>query len=157
MTPAFTELDRAGRATRVAVDAVLEVVGLALNARSEGRLIHPDELLLLAQEANDASRRANRLLTAAGAGGAGGCGAPGMSRVAPIPLEFLDTSETRRLLYLLEQAQEVAERIDAQRGRSLGQEIELLPGESRGTDLAESISEIALRMRTEVHGPRGRE
>lgn len=35
--------------------------------------------------------------------------------------------------------------------------VNLLPGEARGTDLAEAISEIALRVRTEVHGPRGRE
>jgi hypothetical protein len=77
--------------------------------------------------------------------------------VAPISLEMLDTPDTRELLILLSRAQEVAERVDAARGRSLGANIRLVPGESRGTDLAESISEIALRVRTEVHGPKGRE
>ena len=51
----------------------------------------------------------------------------------------------------------MAERIDAARGRSLGGGVPLLPGEARGTDLAEALSETALRVRTEVHGPRGSE
>lgn len=51
-----------------------------------------------------------------------------------------------------------AERVDAQRGRSMGPDYEPLPGESRGTDLAESISILRLRVQTEVHGPQtGRE
>jgi hypothetical protein len=36
-------------------------------------------------------------------------------------------------------------------------DVPLLPGESRGTDLAETTSEIALRVRTEMHGLKGRE
>jgi hypothetical protein len=76
---------------------------------------------------------------------------------SPIPLETLDTPDTRALLDLLEKAQAVAERIDASRGRCLSPDIPLLPGESRGTDLAETISEIALRVRIEVQGPKGRE
>jgi len=81
----------------------------------------------------------------------------GPDRFALSSLVTLDTPEARRLLLLLERARAAAELVDAQRGRSLGEEIELLPGESRGTDLSESISEIALRVRTEVHGPKGRE
>ena len=46
---------------------------------------------------------------------------------------------------LLEQAQAVAANIP------------LAPGEARGTDFAESISEIALRVRVDVHGPQGRD
>ena len=47
--------------------------------------------------------------------------------------------------------------VDAQRGRTVGEDVPLQPEESRGTDLAESISEIVLRVRIEVNGPQGRE
>jgi hypothetical protein len=42
-------------------------------------------------------------------------------------------------------------------GRTVGEDVTLPLRQSRGTDLAESISEIALRVRVEVNGPRGRE
>jgi len=74
-----------------------------------------------------------------------------------IPLHTLDTDDTRRLLSLLEQAQEVAERIDAARGRALSESVSSQPGESRGLDLAESLSYLTLRVRTEVYGPKGLE
>jgi hypothetical protein len=102
-------------------------------------------------DAYEKSRRLYRLLLAAAPPDIEVADTP----AAAIPLEQLDTPDTRHLLSLLEKAQEVAERIDAARGRSLGENIELLPGESKGTDLAEAISEIALRVRTEVHGPAG--
>jgi hypothetical protein len=72
-------------------------------------------------------------------------------------LVALDTPASRRLLALLMETLEAAEQVDWERGRALDESVPLLPGESRGTDLAESISEIALRVRTEVHGPQGRE
>jgi hypothetical protein len=72
-------------------------------------------------------------------------------------LADMDTPAARRLLSLLEEAQAAAELVDAERGRTVGEDVPLQPGESRGTDLAEAISEIALRVRTEVHGPQGRE
>jgi hypothetical protein len=72
-------------------------------------------------------------------------------------LVTLDTPASRRLLALLMETLEAAEQVDWERGRALDESVPLLPGESRGTDLAESISEIALRVRTEVHGPPGRE
>jgi hypothetical protein len=75
-----------------------------------------------------------------------------LSSLAP-----LDTPAARRLLALLEETLEAAEQVDFERGRALTEDIPLLPGESRGTDLAESISEIALRVRVEVNGPKGRE
>jgi hypothetical protein len=146
------DLDHAARNASVAVDAALDVVGALLDAQVQGRTVHPDELLPIAREANTAIQRAYRNLLALGAREA-----DGMPRAQPVPLDLLDTPDTRHLLYLLEKAQEVAERIDAVRGRSLGEDVPLLPGESAGTDLAESISEIALRVRTEVHGPKGRE
>jgi hypothetical protein len=77
--------------------------------------------------------------------------------VRPIDLMQLDTPDTRKLLGLLEEAQTVAERIDAARGRALPEGIPLQAGESRGTDLAESISYLALRVRGEVCGPQGRD
>jgi hypothetical protein len=76
---------------------------------------------------------------------------------APIPEHLLDTPDTRELLGLLERARVVAERIDAARGFSMEAELKLPAHQSHGNDLAESISEIALRVRTEVHGPVGRE
>ena len=73
-------------------------------------------------------------------------------------LTALDTPESRELLAALERAQDLAERVDAQRGRCLPGNIPLQPGESRGTDLAESISELCLRLRVQIHGPQtGRE
>jgi len=50
-------------------------------------------------------------------------------------------AERLRLLYLLEQAQAVADRID----------------DEGGLDHAQVISELVLRVRTEVHRPKGRE
>jgi hypothetical protein len=75
----------------------------------------------------------------------------------PLSIDQLDTSDTRLLLRLLEQAQEVAERVDASRGRVLPPYVPLQPGESQGTDLAEAISYLRLRVSLEVHGPAGRE
>lgn len=72
-------------------------------------------------------------------------------------LATLDTPEARQLLALLEAAQAVAERVDAQRGHCVPADTPLLPGESRGTDLAESLSLLTLRVRREVEGARGRE
>jgi hypothetical protein len=117
----------------------------------DGRTMEAEEQL---RSADREVQRVVSLLVEVGAASPHGGAAP---PAAPIPLEQLDTPDTRHLLYLLEKAQEVAERIDAARGRALGESIELLPGESKGTDLAETISEIALRVRTEVHGPAGRE
>jgi hypothetical protein len=73
-------------------------------------------------------------------------------------LDMLNTPDVRALLILLEIAQNCAEHVDAQRGRCLPENIPLLPGESRGTDLAETISEIRQRVQMQIHGPRrGRE
>jgi len=69
-----------------------------------------------------------------------------------ILLALLNTPNIHKLLATLERAQQIAERIDAQRGRTVGDTIPLQPGESAGTDLAESISILALRVRQEVRG-----
>jgi hypothetical protein len=70
-------------------------------------------------------------------------------------LDMLDTPDARILLRILELAQRCAEHVDGQRGRCLSEDIPLLPGEPRGTDLAETISEIRQRVRMEVYGPIG--
>ena len=67
-----------------------------------------------------------------------------------------DAGELAELLGLLERAQVVAERIDAARGRTVGASVTLLPGESRGTDLAEAVSELAQTVRVQLP-PSGRD
>lgn len=86
--------------------------------------------------------------------------AAGMA-VAPspveIPLHQLNTQDTRDLLYMLECCQQIAERVDHQRGRVLPGGVPLAAGESRGTDLAEAVSLLVARLSREVYGPKGRE
>jgi hypothetical protein len=72
-------------------------------------------------------------------------------------LAALDTPQARALLAGLRELLPLAEVVDAQRGRSVGEEVPLQPDESRGTDLAETISEMVLRLRRECEGARGRE
>jgi hypothetical protein len=72
-------------------------------------------------------------------------------------LAMLDTPEARELLAALAKVQALAEVVDAQRGRALPPDLPLQAGESRGTDYAETISMMAARLRTEIHGPAGRE
>ena len=67
-------------------------------------------------------------------------------------LSTIGGDDLRELLGLLERAQAVAERIDSARGFTVGDSIPLQPGESRGTDLAESVSILALRVRQEARG-----
>jgi len=69
----------------------------------------------------------------------------------------LDTPNARALLEALERAQELAELVDAERGHSLPEHIPLQPGESRGCDIAEELSYINLRLRSEIHPRRGRD
>jgi hypothetical protein len=103
--------------------------------------------------ANDHGQRAARLLHAAGVSVP-----PAMPHEgADIPLDQLDTHDARELLATLRQALVIAERVDGARGRSFPDDTPLRPGESRGTDLAESISELVLRLRIEVEGPKGHE
>jgi len=110
-------------------------------------------LLMEAQELSAAHR--SELAAAAGLHAAPP--SPSASAAVAVPLHLLDTPAARDLLAILEEAQQIAEQVDAERGRTVGEDIPLLPGESRGTDLAEAISQLALRVRTEVHGPKGRE
>lgn len=85
------------------------------------------------------------------------CGASGpLSALAA--LAALDTADSRELLDLVTRALSAAERVDAQRGNVVGADVPLSQGESRGTDYAEVLSVLRLRLSTEIHGPQiGRE
>lgn len=102
-------------------------------------------------EAQEASAQLHRSLRAAA-----GIHAPASS-VEPVPLALLSTEASRELLSALRHAVALAERVDAERGRALPAEIPLQPGESRGTDLAESLSLLVLRLSLEVEGAQGRD
>jgi hypothetical protein len=71
-------------------------------------------------------------------------------------LSTIGSDDSRELLAVLEHAQQIAERIDASRGFVVDEKIPLQPGESRGTDLAESLSMLALRVRREATGGQSR-
>lgn len=73
-----------------------------------------------------------------------------------LDLFALNTPDTRELLALLDAALAVAEKIDAARGRVLPANIPTSASESRGTDLAEILAEVASRVRSEVHGATGK-
>jgi hypothetical protein len=157
--------DAAGRANEG-----IQLARLALMAQAAGDdtaaaaligasgLADPDAVLLDAQELAGAVQDGAREALGVHAHGVGETLAEQVARERfAVPLDQLDTPDTRELLTLLERAQAVAERVDAARGRVVPADLPLLPGEARGTDLAERISEIALRVRTEIHGPAGRE
>lgn len=135
---------RVTRATATARDAVLTAL---IEVQSAEASVDPKTLLPSLLAANDAAQAAVQVLHHAGHT------APDSFPVPRIPPHLCDTPDTRELLALLEKAQAVAERIDAARGRALSPDIPLLPGESHGRDLAETISTIAVRVRGEVKGP----
>ena len=74
----------------------------------------------------------------------------------PIPLHLLDTPDARELLALLRQAVAVAERLDQARGRAVPPTFPLGEGETTGCDLAEAVSNLALRVEGEIYGPTDR-
>jgi|GEM_PF-5672744 hypothetical protein len=142
-------LNRATRSTALATDAVLEALGLVLDADGEQSALNPNHLLPALHDANDAIQRAHTLLLGVGASPVE------LPPRREIPLDRLDTPEARELLDLLTGALVVAEKVDASRGRLLSPKIETEPEESRGVDLAESVSEIVHRLRLEIFGPKG--
>lgn len=73
-----------------------------------------------------------------------------------IPLELLDTPENRELLAALDAVVALAEKVDAQRGRSLPEAARLHPDDTRGIDLAEDLNQIRARVYMEVHGATGK-
>lgn len=139
------------RSVAAARDTILGTLAEVQGVEAQGSVVYPAAILPGLFAANTAAQAAVRVLHQAGHV------APGLNPCSDIPLHLLDTPDTRELLELLEKAQAVAERIDAARGRTVDSDTPLLPGESHGTDLAETISNIALRVRVEVKGPQGRE
>lgn len=158
-------------------DGATEAAGLCLEASERASLakrrIQDGDTEAATREAETASRLAfdamNALTAKAGATNPlrlrvpmnkapeGLDGSPGLDLSA---LAMLDTPNARALLEALRSVQELAEVVDAERGRAVPAECVVLPGESRGTDYAESISHLWLKLSTEIHGPpsaRGRE
>lgn len=156
ITVDHSALNRCARRAHVAAHNAREVQFQALEllptSTPEEVVQIKEEILAAAREADSAAQDAYLGLLALGAEVPVGAPKP-----QPIPLEKLDTPDSRELLDLLRRAQEVAERVDASRGRSLPDSFSLQPGESRGTDLAEKLSQIVLRVRLEVEGPQGRD
>lgn len=72
-------------------------------------------------------------------------------------LARLDSPEARELHRRLTDLMPLAEAVDAGRGRTMGEDYEPMPGESRGTDIAETLSLMVLRLKNETQGPRGRD
>jgi len=148
------------RSASRAVDSVLAVLTLLLEAQAGGEPANADTLLVAANEVNDRAQATYQLLHAAG-GRAPEYDFPRPSDADPLrALAQADTPATRRLLELLREATAAAEEVDAERGDVLPPEFPLQPGESRGTGWAETLSELALRLKIQVEGPtrqRGRE
>lgn len=123
----------------------ISAVRIQLAAKQGMRTPENNELIITQEELRQVSGDLHAVAPPAGS-------TPG----GDIDIFQLNTPDTRELLALLEKAQEAAERVDAARGRSLDDSIPLSPGESRGTDLAEQVSYIALRVRGEVYGAKGK-
>lgn len=104
-------------------------------------------------EACDTSNTAAALLIAGGIH----VGAPTPSRLDLSQLATLDSPEARELHRRLMELIPLAETVDASRGRTMGSSFQPLPGESRGTDIAETLSLLVLRLQDETVGPKGRE
>jgi hypothetical protein len=119
-----------------------------------------DDYLFEAQEATEATRYAVMLAARAQGVAAEGeerFGATGTgSDLADLSrLAALASPAARRLLELLRaEVLPLAETVDRERGRALRPEgVVLGSGETYGTDIAEALSVIALRLAGEVEGP----
>jgi len=141
------------RAASRSVDAALATVALLLEADATGEPPNAAALLHAANAANEQAQATYQLLHAAGGR------APEYDFARPSdadPLRALaqaDTPATRRLLAAVKAAVAAAEEVDAERGNVLPAHLPLQPGESRGTGWAETLSELALRLKIEVEGP----
>ena len=71
-------------------------------------------------------------------------------------LARLSTPTAAELLARLRELLPLAEKLDGERGHIMPEEYIPLPGESRGTDVAESISLLILQLKRDVEGARGR-
>jgi hypothetical protein len=144
-------LNHLGRLAGENVAAALAVVAQLAEADATGQAPNPEVVRNLADEANDRAQGIRRALVRAGVS------VPDLPPPSPVPLHLLSTPAGRRLLEALRAAVEAAEAVDAERGNVLPADFPLQEGETRGTGYAESLSEILLRLRVEVEGPKGRE
>jgi len=103
-----------------------------------------------------ASQQGLRMLLEAGAARPATVPAPKSDADPLRALAQADTPATRRLLAAVRAAVAAAEEVDAERGNVLPSHLPLQPGESRGTGWAETLSELALRLKIEVEGPTDR-
>ncbi len=83
-----------------------------------------------------------RAMVDAGAAPSNGAGVS-----APVPLHLLDTLNARRLLRALQEAADLAEAVDQERGWTMA--------DGTPCGLSETISDMAERLRLEVEGPAG--
>jgi hypothetical protein len=156
-------LNACTRAANSSVDAALAVVARLAEADVTGQAPDPEALRDLADEANGRAQQTYQLLRAAGGREPDGHAAGLPLAADPDPLRALllaDTPAARRLLEALRAAAEAAEAVDLERGNVLPPDFPLQPGETRGTGWAETISNLAQRLKIEVEGPsraRGRE
>jgi hypothetical protein len=146
-------LNACTRAASSSVDAALAVVALLLEADVTGQTPNTATLLHLANHANEQAQRTYQQLYAAGGRAPGYDDAPRPDTDPLRALALANTPAARRLLQALRDATAAAEEVDAERGHVLPPDTPLLPGESRGTGWAETLSELALRLKIEVEGP----
>lgn len=165
------DLNRIARLADHSVMAALLVIGELQDAESEGVAPNPEVLRALADAANERAQTVFKALMAVGAV------LPEWEKpkppgtittttaVAPdgttitrveISMPYQQTAATRRLQDALAFAVTCAEEVDAERGNVMPDDFPLQPGESRGTGWAETLSEVALRLKIEVEGPRDR-
>ena len=111
----------------------------------------PDEgrTALAKKEADRASEAAGNALETLQAEGATISPIPATGGV---PLDKLDTPANRALLACLDQAVQLAESVDAERGYSNPESHRLAPSDCLGVDLAEHIGQIRARVYLECHG-----
>lgn len=147
---ALSENDGGAQITLSGIEVIAYRAGFDLSP-IKSQLDQAETLLHRGQEARE---RLAALLGSVGAIGSSSGTATTHNDLAD--LAAMNSDDSRELLDLLERAQIVAERIDATRGRTVSGKIELQPGEARGTDLAETLSVITLRIRREVHGATGK-
>jgi hypothetical protein len=146
-------LNLSARAASHAVDSVLDVLALLLAADATGEPPDTAALIQAANEANEQAQTTLRLVLQAGATRPESV-PPRPSDADPLrAMAQADTPATRRLLAAVRAAVDAAEVVDAERGNVVAPDAILLPGESRGTAWAETLSGIAQRLKIEVEGP----
>jgi hypothetical protein len=143
----LSRLDQIAARVDAAMKSALVCSMLLALPPDEGRTAHAKKE---ADKAKEAAGNALALLSREGARPAH------LPAPKDIPLELLDTPENRELLAALDAVVALAEKVDAQRGRSLPESARLHPDDTLGVDLAEDLNQIRARVYMEVHGATGK-